>query len=87
MEYRPKEEGRCDICGGELVAREDDTEEALATRLREWHAKADPILDLFRGKEFVVTVDARPDKLTVQREIRSHLGLPALAGEASVPLR
>jgi len=87
MEYRPKEEGRCDICGGELVAREDDTEEALAIRLREWHAKSDPILDLFRGKEFVVTVDARPDKLAVQREIRSHLGLPALAGEASVPLR
>jgi adenylate kinase len=87
MEYRPQEEGRCDICGGELVAREDDTEEALANRLREWHTKSDPILDLFRGKEFVVTVDARPDKLAVQREIRSHLGLPALAGEASVPLR
>src|SRR5256885_3865975 len=52
MEYRPKEEGRCDICGGELVAREDDTEEALATRLREWHATSHPILDLFRGKEF-----------------------------------
>jgi len=84
--HRPREEGRCDVCGGDLVSREDDTEEALAIRLREYHAKADPILELFRGKEFVVTVDARPDKLAVQREIRSHLGLPALAGKASVPL-
>src|SRR6266480_5497659 len=34
---RPAVEGRCDMCGGELVPREDDTEEALATRLREYH--------------------------------------------------
>jgi adenylate kinase len=75
--HRPKVEGRCDVCGGELVSREDDTEEALATRLREYHAKTDPILELFSRKEFVVTVDARPDKATVQREIRTRLDLPA----------
>ncbi len=74
--HRPKVEGRCDVCGGELMSREDDTEEALATRLREWHSKTDPVLDLFRAKEFVVTVDARPDRITVQQEIRKQLGLP-----------
>jgi adenylate kinase len=72
----PVNEGRCDVCGGELVAREDDTEEALVNRLREYHTKADPILELFSRKEFVVTVDARPDKTTVQRGIRERLGLP-----------
>src|SRR5690349_4879704 len=71
--HRPSVEGRCDVCTGPLVAREDDTEEALATRLREYHAKTDPILELFARKEFVVTVDARPDKATVQREIRDRL--------------
>ena|SRR5436305_1861802 len=76
MAHRPKTEGRCDVCGGELVSREDDTEEALVNRLREYHAKADPILELFSRKEFVVTVDARPDKATVQREIRHKLDLP-----------
>src|SRR5436190_14454350 len=74
--HRPREEGRCDVCGGDLVSREDDTEEALATRLREWHSKTDPVLDLFRAKEFVVTVDARPDKVTVQQDVRKQLGLP-----------
>jgi adenylate kinase len=34
-------------------------------------------LDLFRRKEFVVTIDARPDKATVQRQIRERLRLPA----------
>jgi adenylate kinase len=74
----PRREGRCDLCGGELVSREDDTEHALAARLRDYHAKTNPVLDLFRRKEFVFTVDARPDKMSVQQEIRTELGLPAL---------
>jgi adenylate kinase len=76
MAHRPKVEGRCDVCGGELVRREDDTEEALASRLRDYHEKTDPVLDLFRRKEFVVTVDARPDIATVQKSIRAELNLP-----------
>ena len=31
----PATEGRCDACGGELIRREDDTEEVLAVRLRD----------------------------------------------------
>ncbi|GAA2403335.1 adenylate kinase [Actinomadura vinacea] len=73
---RPEAEGRCDVCGGELVAREDDTEEALAERLRTYHEKTDPVLELFRRKEYVVTVDARADIGTVQRNLRRELGLP-----------
>jgi adenylate kinase len=74
---RPATEGVCDICGGALVAREDDTEEALAVRLRDYHEKTNPVLELFRRKECVVTVDARPGKEAVQRAIRERLGLPA----------
>ncbi len=75
--HRPEREGTCDVCGGELVSREDDTEEALAARLLAYHAKTNPVLDLFRRKEFVVTVDAWPDKATVQLQIRERLRLPA----------
>ena len=84
--HRPQVEGRCDVCGGELVTREDDTEEALEARLRDYHEKTDPVLDLFRRKEFVVTVDARPDPATVQRSIRTELGLLfADQAESDVP--
>jgi adenylate kinase len=72
----PAVPGRCDVCGGELVTREDDTEEALAVRLREYHEKTNPVLDLFRGKEYVITVDARPVPGLVQQEIRERLRLP-----------
>jgi len=71
----PKVRNRCDVCGGHLVRREDDTEAALANRLRDYHSKTNPVLELFRRKEFVVTVDARPDRATVQKDIRVQLRL------------
>ena len=70
-------EGRCDVCGGELVSREDDTEEALEARLREYHGKTDPVLQLLGRKSPLVTVDARADRETVTRHIRAGLRLPA----------
>jgi adenylate kinase len=81
--HRPKVEGRCDVCGGALITREDDAEAALVARLRDFHEKTGPVLDLFRRKEYVVTVDARPDKETVQRAIRARLGLPLWPETAS----
>jgi len=72
----PEVPGKCDACGGELVTREDDTEEALAVRLRDYHQKTNPVLDIFRRKEYVVTVDARASKDQVQQAIRAKLGLP-----------
>jgi adenylate kinase len=76
----PHDEGKCDACGGKLIQREDDTEEALAVRLRDYHGKTNPVLDLFRRKEYVVSVDARAGKVHVQQEIRRALDLPAYDG-------
>jgi adenylate kinase len=76
IDNSPKSPGKCDACGGELVKREDDTEEALAVRLREYHEKTNPVLDIFRRKAKVVTVDTRPEKEEVQQLIREKLGLP-----------
>ena len=74
IDNSPSNEGRCDACGGELLRREDDTEEALAVRLREYHAKTNPVLDIFRRKEYVITVDSRPPREQVQQDIRDKLG-------------
>jgi adenylate kinase len=83
----PKVPGQCDLCGGELVTREDDTEEALAVRLRDYHEYTNPALDLFRRKEYVITVDARPAPEVVQRDIRQRLGLPPVAEAADQAAR
>ena len=76
IQGRPQEEGVCDVCGGTLVTREDDTEQALVVRLHDYHDKTDPVLDLFRRKEFVAIIDARGTKDEVQQAIRHKLGLP-----------
>jgi len=76
IQSRPATEGVCDVCGGNLITREDDTEEALIVRLREYHDKTDPVLDLFRRKEYVAVIDATASKEEIQQAIRDKLGLP-----------
>jgi len=74
---RPAVPDTCDVCGGALVAREDDTPEALEVRIREYHQRTQPVLELFRRKEYVVTVDATRPREQVFAEIRDRLRLPA----------
>jgi adenylate kinase len=77
IEDSPRVAGRCDVCGASLVMREDDTEQALAVRLAEYHEKTNPVLDIFARKEYVLTVDARPEPELIQQKIRQHLDLPS----------
>jgi len=76
----PSVPGRCDACGGALESREDDTEAALAVRLREYHEKTNPVLAIFARKEYVVTIDATPSREQIQQEIRQRLQLPPYQG-------
>ena len=64
----------CDVCGGRLVARTDDTAEEVRARLRDYHAKTRPVLDLFRAKE-LVAVDTTHPAEHVQAELRRRLGV------------
>ena len=73
--HRPATAGVCDVCGGQLVARADDTPEAIQGRLRDYHNKTRPILDLFRAKEVIVAVDATGPVEQVQTAIREQLGV------------
>jgi adenylate kinase len=80
--HRPTQEDRCDVCGGALLSRDDDNPEALAVRLREYHQKTRPVIDLFRRKEFVAEIDATRPRREVQAAIRARFGLPALRDAA-----
>jgi adenylate kinase len=75
IHHRPKQPDKCDVCGGKLVTRADDTTQALDDRLREYHTKTAPVLELFRRKERVIEVDGTQDPDQVQEQIRIGLGL------------
>jgi adenylate kinase len=72
---RPEESEVCATCGGKLVMREDDNPDALAARLRDYHEKTAPIIDLFERKACVLRIDARPAVPVIQQEIRRRLSL------------
>lgn len=83
---RPEVTDTCDVCGGKLVPREDDNPDALATRLREYHTKTAPIIELFERKEFVARIDATASVDDVQADVRRQLHLP-LRHEGLLPDR
>lgn len=76
--HRPKAADVCDVCHGRLVPRPDDTPEAIRARLSDYHDKTKPILDLFRRKELVVSVDGARSVDTIQADLRHRLNLPVL---------
>lgn len=62
----PKEDGKCDRCGGELVQRADDSEETVKTRLAEYHEKTAPLVDYYADKKILINIDGdqAPDDVT-----------------------
>lgn len=75
IHHRPEQEGICDVCGGTLTARDDDTESALKQRLHDFNTLTKPTLDLFDNKELVVRADGCGSPEEVQAAIRKGLGL------------
>jgi adenylate kinase len=75
MAHRPVEPDTCDVCGGRLLARDDDNPSALAVRIAQYHEQTRPVLEIFERKEYVATVDASAAIAAVQGEIRTCLAL------------
>ena len=50
INVKPKVDGVCDICGGELVQRPDDNEEALNIRLEAYNKQTKPLLEFYENK-------------------------------------
>jgi adenylate kinase len=40
----PKQNGVCDVCGGELYQRKDDSEKTIRERLRVYHEQTEPVI-------------------------------------------
>ncbi len=69
----PKTEGACDLCGGRLIQREDDTEQSIAVRLNIYHSLTEPLVKHYESQGKLIRVDGTKDIETVQKEIISLL--------------
>ncbi len=54
---KPKVEGVCDYCGGELMQRKDDTLESLKVRLDAYEHQTLPLVDFYKEKGLLHDID------------------------------
>jgi len=54
----PKKEGVCDLCGGNLVQREDDKESVVRNRLEVYKRQTQPLIDFYKKKSIIYKLDA-----------------------------
>ena len=66
----PRQPGRCDACGGELIQRDDDKPEAIRTRLQAYAATCNPVLEYYREKGLLREIDASGDPDSVFEQTR-----------------
>jgi adenylate kinase len=57
---RPKQEGVCDSCGGEVYTRDDDKAEAVQKRIEVYREQTAPLIGFYRAQGLLTDVDARP---------------------------
>ena len=55
---KPKVEGVCDNCGGELYQRDDDKEEVVANRLNVYTEQTEPIIAFYRNLGLLKVINA-----------------------------
>ena len=54
----PKVKGKCDLCGGKLYQRPDETPQTIKNRLRVYREKTKPVVDYYRKKGLLADIDA-----------------------------
>ena len=70
---KPKVEGVCDLCGGELYQRKDDNEEALKVRLTHYVQDTKPLLDYYQNEGLLESFDSLVGKERLLDEVISFL--------------
>jgi adenylate kinase len=62
----PKYGMTCDVCGGDVIHREDDTEEAIVRRLELYERETQPLIAWFEARDMIETIDGlgHPDDVT-----------------------
>lgn len=68
----PKVEGVCDVCGSEIVQRDDETEEAIENRLQVYNEQTAPLVTFYRDEGLLVSVTSS-DIETVLEAIKDRI--------------
>lgn len=73
VNMKPKVEGVCDKCGGELYQRNDDNPEALKVRLQHYVVQTKPLIDYYENQNLLVNYDSSKGTTELFDEISKFL--------------
>ncbi|MFQ7574500.1 MAG: adenylate kinase [Lachnospira sp.] len=75
IKYNPtKVDGVCDVCGQQLILRDDDKPETVKNRLAVYHEQTQPLIDYYSNKGVLAEVDGTKDMEEVFNDIVAILG-------------
>lgn len=70
----PKKNGICDVCGTPLIQRNDDTLETAENRLNVYDKQTAPLLEFYKERNLLKTVDGNQALDKVFEDIKAVLG-------------
>ena len=69
----PKREGICDVCGGQLYQRSDDTEAAITQRFETYKKQTEPVITYYKEKGTLINVDGTRTIEEISRDIEEKM--------------
>jgi len=73
VNIKPKEEGICDFCGGELYQRDDDKPEAIKQRLIVYEEQTAPLIGYYTEKGILKEITINEDSGEHKKEIMNRI--------------
>jgi adenylate kinase len=74
IHFSPKAElDECLAAGGKLIQREDDNEETIGRRLDVYREQTEPVVDYYRERDLLKTIDAQGTVEEVYRQMLAVL--------------
>ena len=74
VKFNPPIEGKCRLCGSEVIQRKDDTVETVKERLDVYEKETQPLIDFYANKQLLSEVDGTQAINEVFRGICDILG-------------
>jgi len=69
----PEKDGVCNLCKGKLYQREDDKEEAIKNRLIVYKKQTQPLIEYYKDKGLIRTIDGGQEILMIFEDIKKVL--------------
>ena len=81
----PKVNWMCDVCGGEVIQRQDDTEDAIRRRLELYERQTAPLIEWYESRGQLAKVSGV--RFARRRAAPDHQGRGGTAGPRQEPMR